>query len=353
MQRLCWGLTWGASVAWSACFLGSAHATEVAPFIEATSGASTGEADEAEATTIYAGRSMRLAVPTHPLARGSVKVMPLLHALSFSEWQPSQRVEAYRLMQRVARIWEEQGITDYMIFGKEAQSDASATHNASKSNLEMVPFPKNQWNTWQQFKMLWKIMFGAALLPTLQREREAQEMHSALCLEDDSKIVQETSEALGLDCSHEPFVRGRDAFCDPEVIKRQLIFEGKEVNLLYNYKPIEKLHFLITPKRHHVRFSDLTESEYIEATQISQKLMRFYRDHGYPIVYFYNKTGVMQTVPHWHEHVIFAASKTDAVFGEFMVLRKMLLPTWPLSTKEVQKRVYTLRHELKDVLERS
>ena len=156
--------------------------------------------------------------------------------------------------------------------------------------------------------------------------------------------------------SIQKIVQGNDAFCNPKVLDKQRVFEGKEINVLYNYAPIglgeEKLHFLIVPKEHHPNFSDLTKSEYLESMQLSQKLIKFYQGKGFHTAYLFDKTGAEagQTVPHWHEHVVFTATKTQELFGKWTVLKNMVLGSSPLPPKELQNRVQSLKKELAEVL---
>nr|QIQ10885.1 hypothetical protein OJOKFFHK_00028 [uncultured bacterium] len=99
------------------------------------------------------------------------------------------------------------------------------------------------------------------------------------------------------------------------------MFEGKYVNILYNYAPIaideNKLHFMLVPKAHREMFSELSVDEYLEASALEQKLGAYYKRQGYQAAYLFNKTGAEagQTVPHWHEHVIFTATKVQDLYG--------------------------------------
>jgi diadenosine tetraphosphate (Ap4A) HIT family hydrolase len=155
--------------------------------------------------------------------------------------------------------------------------------------------------------------------------------------------------------SIEETIQGNDAFCDQKVIDKQLVFEGKEINILYNYAPIVlgegKLHFLIVPKQHRSKFTDLTETEYLDVMQLSQKLVGFYKGKGYHTAYLFDKTGIEagQTVPHWHEHVVFTATKTQEFFGKLTVLKNMLFGSSPLPSKELQIRVLLLKEDLNEV----
>lgn len=291
---------------------------------------------------VYEGKTMKVIVPQCPLASGSLKIAPKSDAKNFSEWHDVDQLEAYELIQHVVQIWEKKGITDYLIYGKES--------NNSKSiySWEIVPYSKNGWKFWMQFKVLWNITFGGSCLPKVERRRIASDFQKDKDLFSESHIKQIQS--------IKKTVRGNDAFCNQKVIDSQLVFEGKEIYVLYNYAPIVigegKLHFLIVPKQHRLKFSDLTETEYLEAMQASQKLVKFYKDKGYYTAYIFDKTGPKagQTVLHWHEHLVFTATKTQDFFGKLTVLKNMLFGSASLPQKELQIRVQSLRRDLNQVL---
>lgn len=129
-----------------------------------------------------------------------------------------------------------------------------------------------------------------------------------------------------------------------------MVFEGKKINVLYNYAPLvggkEKLHFLIVPKQHRPKFSDLTEAEYLEAMVIAQKLISFYKDKGYHTAYLFDKSGreAGQTVPHWHEHLVFPS--TQAFLVMLSVLKNILIGPSCIPQDELQIRVQSLKKEL-------
>ncbi|PWU15022.1 MAG: hypothetical protein C5B45_03355 [Chlamydiae bacterium] len=101
----------------------------------------------------------------------------------------------------------------------------------------------------------------------------------------------------------------RDAFCTQKIIEKQRVFEGRLINILYDYAPIgpEKVHLLLVPKEHREKFSDLTKEEFLEIDDLSQKLIHFYKDKNPDrrdsAVHVFDKTGALagQTVPHWHQ----------------------------------------------------
>lgn len=291
---------------------------------------------------VYEGNTMKIIVPASPLASGSVKIIPNSGSRNFSEWQGVNELETYELIQHVVRIWEKRGITDYLIYGKESNNPESLF------SWEIVPYPKNGWRFWKQFKVLWNITFGGSCFPKVERNRIAKDFQKEKDLFSEAHTKQiETIQTIA---------QGKDAFCDQNVIDKQLVFEGKEIYVLYNYAPLAlgegKLHFLIIPKQHHSRFSDLTQTEYLESMQLAQKLVSFYKSKGYQTAYLYDKTGAEagQTVPHWHEHVVFTATKTQDFFGKLIVLKNMLIGSSPLPQKELRTRVQLLRQELSEVL---
>jgi diadenosine tetraphosphate (Ap4A) HIT family hydrolase len=291
---------------------------------------------------IYQGKTVKIIVPDCPIAEGSVKIIPSSGIENFSEWRDCEARETYELIQQVVRIWKEKGITNYLVYGKES--------NNSKSPFgwEVVPYPSNGLRFWKQFKVLWHITFGGACLPQIERHKIAknflQELDSFSCTQ--AKQIESIDKAA----------KGNDAFCNPVVIQKQLVFEGKEVNVLYNYAPLvldkEKLHFLVIPKQHRPGFSDLTESEYLESLDLSQKLVNFYKGKGYHTTYLFNNTGkeAGQSVPHWHQHLVFTATKTQEFFVKLTVLKKMLFGASPLPSNELQMCVESLSKELKCML---
>ena len=288
----------------------------------------TGEESKSE-FVVRSEQAMQLVVSECPVAPGAVQILPISHQTSFLEWDEIHIDETRQLILDVVHIWEQKGIKDYLIYGK-ATSD-------SEFGWEVVPYRKEGGRLWKQFKVLWNIVFGGACVSSDEREK---------VIEDLKKDQIERAEMI------KKVTVGNDPFCDPKVIQKQLVLSGKTINVLYNYAPIafgeEKLHFLFVPKEHRERFSDLTAEEYLESIQLSQKIIKFYQNKGYSTAYLFDKTGAEagQTVPHWHEHLVFAATKTQDIFSKFMVLKNMLIGSSPLSQEELQGRVKRLQEEL-------
>lgn len=278
---------------------------------------------------VLAANSIQVSIPEFPLAPDSMQLSSTSNS-QFTNWEDRESLQAYDLMQRVIQIWQKRGVTDYLIYGKEAEN--------SHFNWEIVPFPKKEWAFFKQFKVLWNITFGAPSVPLNARQQIAKDFQKELAA---NPFTKQAESIAGM---------AKDAFCNPKVIESQLVFEGKEICLLYNYAPIgqEKLHFLIVPKKHRSGFADLTANEHLEAHQTAQRLIEFYKGKGYHTAYLFDKTGVQagQTVPHWHRHIVLTATKSQELFGKLTVFKNMLTGSSPLSKAELAQRVKSLKGEL-------
>lgn len=295
---------------------------------------------------VYEGRTMRVVVPSCPLAEGSIRIEPKGDVQHFSAWKNENHHETYAFVKKIQQVWAQQGF-DALVYEKES------TASTIKFGWEVVPFHKtNSWirRVWNQFWVLWSTIFGGSCLGenrlqlTAAKIREQMKFAEPFAQEGEVKEVEE-----------------KCAFCNPEVIEKQSVFKGKTVQVIYNYAPItigkDALHFLILPLRHAKRFSDLTEEEYREASDLSQKLICHYRQEGINTAYLYNKSGkdAGQTVPHWHQHLVFTASKTDEFFVKLRVLKNMVMNmVWrssPLSDAQLKTRVEGLRGKLSGLSE--
>lgn len=285
---------------------------------------------------VYLGKTVKMTVPEFPLAPGALQITSDAKNSSFSNWQVESHIEAYNLMQRIAQVWEKQGVSDYLIFAKDTPQGSF--------RWEIVPYPKDGWRIWKQIKVALNIVFGGgSRLSNAERNKQVIDFQ---------KIGFASSGQHAQVESIDKVAKSNDAFCNPEIIQKQLVFEGKKINVLYNYAPIavgnEKLHFLLTPKAHREGFLNLTEEEYLEAMQLSQRLVAYYLNKGYQTAYIFDKNGYEagQTVPHWHEHIVFTASSSQEFGVLLQVLKTTLIGTFPLSKGELQARVSTLKKEL-------
>lgn len=280
--------------------------------------------------------SISINIPEKPLTDESLQVTTS-NGKTYVDWTRDNRTDAFASLQKTAALWKQKGTAEqYLVYGKQAAD--------KPFNWEIVPYHKTRsWfgRIWQQLVVLWRITFGGK---TLSEERLEAER---VAFKNFSPPLQKTAEKIG------NIAEKKDAFCDPKVINKQRVLEGKSVNVLYNYAPIgfggERLHFLITPKEHRTKFTDLTQQEYLEATELAQKLMRHFKQtRKAEDIYLFHKTGIDagQTVPHWHMHLIVTANKTQGFFGKLTVLKNMLFGSSPMKDAPLKKKVNTLSQEL-------
>jgi diadenosine tetraphosphate (Ap4A) HIT family hydrolase len=150
----------------------------------------------------------------------------------------------------------------------------------------------------------------------------------------------------------------KDFFCDSEKRAKQLIFEGRNVNVYYDYAPLgvplkkgePAVHFLIAPKAHRENFYSLTKWEYLETSLYASALNEHYTKEREADCYHIHRTGRrLQSV--WHHHQHFHANPREKDFGVKMtVLSKMLLGGRVLPPAELQKSVDELRPHVESLL---
>lgn len=245
-----------------------------------------------------------------PLTEGSLQIespLPLI------EWSKEDNKEAYLTLQKVIQVWANKGIHEYLIVGKET---------GEPFKWEIVPYPPDVNSLFRHLAILWKMTFGTS-------PQEAKKVE----LEDSIPTPFLTASAKS------------DPFSDPQVIQRQLVYEGKRMYVLYNYAPIVSEHFLLVPKERKIHFSDLDLEEYLEAIQLAKKLIAHFG--AGKVTYLFDKSGERagQTVPHWHEHVVITPQ--EELWGQFKMLKNMFLGSSPLSPEELKARVEKYRQELR------
>lgn len=86
-------------------------------------------------------------------------------------------------------------------------------------------------------------------------------------------------------------------FCDPVVIKQQQFYEDTYVRGLDDLKPLIEGHKLVIPKRHVLRFEELTDQEILAVKHLIDKLQT-------PHYWIVQKNNLMNSVPHVHFHLI-------------------------------------------------
>lgn len=289
------------------------------------------KSEEAEEVIVRNESTVRVVVPERPLADGAVRVEYRGMQLSQSHSEPYR--ESYELIQKIVTVWQDKGINDYLVYSKEVAEKES-------SSREIVPFQKQNWRIcriWKQFKVVWRITFGAPVTPVLERQRIARELRIGLARLDSQHTSVERIHEIGVHTC---------VFCNPDVISRQMVLQSKSVYVLHDHAPITigkgKLHFLLLPKVHGTKFSDLTEQEYLEVCQLALKIINCYKSKGFHTAYLFNKSGrnAGQSVLHWHEHLVLTSSSSEEFKGKLVVLKNLVLgKSKPLSRAELAARI--------------
>lgn len=289
---------------------------------------------------IFSFSDIELCVPKCPLKSNSL-IVEAFTKISFLDWTPSDHTQAYFLLENVASLWKTHGIHDFLIIGTIPPSQGE------KYFWEILPYSKTSYNLLEQLRVVWRLTFGSSCLSN-------QELESA------KNRYQKFSSYFSLPyrAAASTLCMKEDPFCNPLIINKQLLYKGKTINVLYNYAPQgigpEKLHFLLVTKEHRGGFPELTLEEYVEAQEIASKIIHYYHQKGFPIAYLFHKTGKLagQTVPHWHEHLIFAADQSSEFWGKLKLMGRMIFPASPLSDPELKKLVKKYREQVQEAIKK-
>lgn len=291
---------------------------------------------------IFRNEGTQLSVASCPLNDGSLIVESILDKKNLVQWSVSQHTEAYNLLQNTARLWKENDYVDnFMVIGT-----IPPRMHSSRFFWEIIPFTTSRFNFLDQFKVVWNLIFNSPCLSKGERQSIKQKYQDYLNYF--SQAYKPTDEKNSCIPS--------DVFCNQQILTKQLLYEGKWMYILYNHSPLgvghEKLHFLIIPKEHRMGFPEITLDEYLECQQMTSKLLVYYEKKNFPISYIFHKTGKYagQTVPHWHQHVIFTPNQTYEFIGKLLVLRKMLFATQPLPDEELKELVSLYREQIQEAM---
>ena len=273
---------------------------------------------------IEQGTDWKITIPTAALASNSLLIEP-------TSGQPNSS-ELFKMVQKVAQFWESKGVKNYLVY--KSNEDTA---------WEMVPVQGTKTSFWDrsrafahQLYVVSSVTFGRYSVSESEKDRLITEYKDLASF--DAKETASTVNQVA-----------QDAFCKKAVIDSQLIWEGKYVRVLYNYAPIgsEGLHFLLVPKAHKEGLTELSQEEFEEVQTLAETLKQHYPNHR---CYRYNKTGSLagQTVPHFHEHVVFVLPQDDFK-GKLSVFLRMITPPQPLNSQQLSERVSELKFKFNEL----
>ncbi|MBN9378258.1 MAG: hypothetical protein BGO14_06290 [Chlamydiales bacterium 38-26] len=280
----------------------------------------------------HTNSSVSLGIPDQPLSAKSLQIS--LPNKRLTDWSPLHHRDSHSLILRTVQAWKDNSITDqYLIYAKV---------DSQTFKWEMVPYQKCKsfvTRAIQQIKILWRIVFGGIKISEKNKKEILEKYREIFQKPITKKHSAEES-------------KSNDAFCKEETIKRQLVLSGNKVNVLFNYAPIgfggEKLHFLVVPKRHCENISNLTQDEFCESMDLTQKIVEhLQKTRQIKAVYIFGKEGkdAGQTVSHAHIQLTATTKTAQDIMGKLTVFKNILFGSKPMKAKDLQERVRTLSHE--------
>ena len=135
-------------------------------------------------------------------------------------------------------------------------------------------------------------------------------------------------------------------FCDPEILERQGVLNGKLCHVLYCLTPSCNGNVLLIPKRHVLRFEELKQEEMNEMHEMIRKIAKvfpqLYKTDDYLLL---QKNGKLsgQSVAHIHFHMIPTAE------GGIQEISTALHKRTAISADEMARRTEELRRALKPI----
>lgn len=281
-------------------------------------------------TTIYSDGGIELRRPASPLAGGALEIRVL---------QPGQDERIYRVLQNLARHWTSPQAPNAAPLARAffCLERRDAVH--SKIMRQVIPYPSGGlWGYLRQIQAVWNANVPNFMSLASSRLLGQQDSLEA-ALRENLHVHAETA------------VRGSDPFCNDAQLAKQQVFEGRHVRVLFNFKPLSSLDFLIVSKDHCETFDRVKQEAFVEAMRIGNALSEYYKER-YPISYLNHANGKAagQTVFHWHLHVTMAAGKVDELWGSLKVIGKMLGLVKPLSDHALAQRIDGLRKELSNII---
>lgn len=282
------------------------------------------------------GNDVKIVAPKRAYGNNSLKIKPNTARI----WHPRISAEVQSKLQEISAVWENQGISDYLVYAYKA------ANKEEFSGYHIIPYPKDRWWFFQQIDVLWHVTFG----PSKVSEKEQTQIANSFAKEQAhfEKDIEE---------EHVPeTVSLRDAFCNPEQIAKQSVFEGRTINVLLNFAPLvngkKEFHIMLVPKDHHSIWASLPVEVFEEAEQVTHHLVNSFPDKE---IYSFIKKGKLagETQPHCHKHFIVVDSSSSAFLGKLCILFKMCAFSLKLSDSNLKESVERVSEMLQPVLKKA
>ncbi len=140
-------------------------------------------------------------------------------------------------------------------------------------------------------------------------------------------------------------------FCNPAFLEVQAFYEDEHAVGLVTYTPTFQYHSLIIPKKHVMRFEDLTQEETLHITNLIQKTQQaIVHIQGPTDYYLLQKNGknAGQNVMHVHVHYVPVPQKP--IWPPFIYIKSCTRSLFPVLTKnEMRALAQKIRHAFEEV----
>jgi len=142
------------------------------------------------------------------------------------------------------------------------------------------------------------------------------------------------------------------AFCDDNILSKQVFYQDDFVMGLCSHKPINPGHCLVIPKRHITRFEELNVDEIVSTANLIKKINKVVQKvFGDSIYIILQKNGKgLQSVPHVHFHYIPEKGEGN-FFSSINYFWKFFIEVFkrPISDEKLAFNVENMRKEIVNV----
>lgn len=245
---------------------------------------------------------------------GALKIEHIEHKF-LTKWNADDLNRLAEVIQKILGIYNQANIQNVLIFAKQEEH---------QFKFCLIPYPKCNWI--EKIEGLVHVIFGGKALSLKQKSEIASFYQCKFLSETPSKDVP---------CARS----GRDVFCNPSLIQRQLIanisMENKTYHLLYHNRPkgrtSEDPHLLVIPKGeegHCHKANQLTKQRFHMLLIIQKALDVLLKEGNKTVLYLERNGGKLQGVLHKHAHAIGIRSFPQTFFEKIKALLRLL---WPAS----------------------
>lgn len=274
---------------------------------------------------------------SRPLNPGTVslfnKSKPIVPLASWSE---TDHRSSFDLIKKTVEKWKESGVSDYMLYGKD--------HTDKDFQWKLIPYKNPSSKIFYKIQKVWqqiKILFKSIFTPSVAKKKKLE--FAKTLWEGKKTIWKGKSRSLPK----------KNPFSDKAVIARQKILETKNYYFLYNYNPLTHGDFLIVSKNEK-KLTDLSTDSYLEAMKLVSLVSEVFliqKKTGFVHIDIPNGDVAGLTMRKLLMHVTVTPTEKSELLAKLKILAKILLPKFPLSSKELAKRVKHYRDILTKSLE--